>query len=144
MDNESLKTFKLLKYGPMTPDNVREIIDLYWDDAWPGYHKSDWTVAKVKGTTESEYCTTHFYHLWVYYDIDKSQSTVAFIPEFISGFPCNNWLKLGLINVTLNLTDTNEDDAYQIFADNYKELHDICAWEEYKREFPDGDFSHDL
>jgi hypothetical protein len=128
----------------MPPERIRDIIDLYWSDAWPEYYKSDWEPATINGTDDSEYCKTHFYYLWVYYDIDNSQSTVAFIPEFISGFPCKNWLKLGLVNVILNLTDTSEDDAYQLFAKNYKELHDICAWEEYKREFPDGDFSHDL
>ena len=128
----------------MPPDRIRDVIDLYWDDAWPGYYKSDWGPAVITGTTESEYCKTHYYYLWVYYDINKDQSVVAFIPEFITGFPRTNWLSLGLVNVVIDLSDKTEFDAYQIFADNYKELHDICAWEEYQREYPDGDFSHDL
>ena len=144
MNDESLKTFNILKYGTMPPERIRDIVDLYWDDAWGGYYKSDWIPTQIDGTTESEYCTTHFYNIWVYYDILKCQSVASFIPEFISGFPCKNWLKLGLVNVVADLTDKTEDEAYEIFSDCYKELHDMSAFEEYKREFPNGGYSHDL
>jgi hypothetical protein len=144
MESESLKTFNILKYGTMTPEKAREVIDLYWDDAWPGYHKSDWTIAKVKGTSESEYCITHFYKLWVYYDDKWCQTLVAFIPEFIDGFPSNKWLQVAMIIVTMDITDKSEDEVYELFAQNYKELHDISAFEEYKRNFPDDIISDDI
>lgn len=135
----SKTTYDILKYGIMPPDRIRDIVDLYWDDAWGGYYKSDWLPADINGTTESEYSTTHFYHIWVYYDTTKDQSVVAFIPEFISGFPCKNWLSLGLVNVVADLTDKTEDEAYEIFGECYKELHDISAWEEYKNEYPEDE-----
>ena len=67
----SKTTYDILKYGIMPPDRIRDIVDLYWDDAWGGYYKSDWLPADINGTTESEYSTTHFYHIWVYYDTTK-------------------------------------------------------------------------
>lgn len=144
MDNESLKTFNILKYGSMTPEKVRDIIDLYWDDVWPGYYKSDWTVAKVDGTSESEYCETHFYKLWVYYDNSWCQTLVAFVPENIKEFPSSKWLQVAMIVVNVDLTDKTDDEAYELFAEYYKELHQIREFEEYKENFPDGDWTHDL
>jgi hypothetical protein len=140
----SKTTYDILKYGPMTPDRVREIIDLYWDDVWPGYYKSDWEVADVKGTTESEYCETHYYKLWVYHDDKHGQVLTAFVPENIDEFPSNKWLQVAMIIITVDFTDKSEDDVYAIFADYYKELHDIREFEEYKENFPDGDWTHDL
>lgn len=123
----------------MPPNRIRNIIDLYWDDAWPGYYKSDWEHTDIDDATESEYCKTHYYYLWVYYDINKDKSVVSFIPEFITDFPNSNWLSLGLVNVVVDLSDKTEDEAYEIFGESYKELHDISAWEEYKENFPDKD-----
>ena len=127
----------------MTPEKVREIIDIYWDDVWGGHYKSDWEIATVDGTSESEYCDTHYYKLWVYYDEKWCQTLVAFVPQFIDGFPSSKWLQVQLVIITIDFTGNTEDEVYEIFAEHYKELHAICAWEEFKEEYPDGDWEEE-
>ena len=135
----SKKTYDILKYGSMTPDRVRDIIDLYWDDEWHGFYKSDWEIAKIDGTTESEYCETHYYKLWVYHDEKWGQVLIAFIPEFINDFPSSKWLQVALIVITIDVTDKDEDEVYDLFKQHYYELHRICEFEEYRQNFPERD-----
>lgn len=135
-------TYDILRYGTTTPDKVRSVVDLYWDKEYDGYHKSDWQPALVNGAIESQYCSTHFYMFWVYYDTKHSQLLISFIPEFIDEFPTESYLEDQLISIVLDVTDKDLDDIYTIFGNTFKQLHTTAEFEEYKENFPDNDWEY--
>lgn len=135
------QTYDILKYGPMTPDKVRGIIDLYWENNRGGEYISDWTDAPVIHTSESKSTTTHFFYLWVYYD-DRIKSTViAFVPRE-HDFPSVEWQQSNQIITAVAVGDIDQDEVYIIFHDYFMDLYKDAMYKEYQENYPDGDFEH--
>ena len=141
----SKRTHDILKYGSMYPDKVRAIISTYMEDRDINGYYSDWEVFKVKGTSESEVMETHFFRVWVYYDDGHQEVLFGLIPRHLEDAPAiSKWAQVGQGIICIDVTDKDVEEVYTLFHEYYEELNQICLIEEYKRNYPDGGFSHDL
>ena len=139
------RTHDILKYGNMYPDKVREIITTYMEDRDINGYYTEWEVFKVKGASESEVMETHFFRVWVYYDDGHQQVLYGLIPRHLEDAPAiSQWAQVGQGVICVDVTDKTTDEVYQSFHEYYEELNQVCLHEEYKRNFPDGGWSHDL
>jgi len=138
-------THDILKYGQMYPDKVREIITTYMEDRDINGYYTEWEMFDVKGTSDSEVMETHFFRVWVYYDDGHQQVLYGLIPRHLEDAPTiSKWGQVGQGIICVDVTNKDTDEVYTSFHEYYEELYQIFLMEEYKREFPDGGYSHDL
>ena len=140
----SKTTHDILKYGPMFPDKVRSIIDIYLEDSRSGYWRSDWIVIVIECAVDSKYVETHFFKIWVYYDIKNDKTVVAFVPRYQEDMPsANKWVQVSQGVMAIDVTDMDTDEVYMEFHDFFEELNQICLATEYSENFPDGGYEQD-
>jgi len=145
MDNESLKTYKILKYGSMTPDKVRDIVTTYMEDRDINGYYSEWEVYTIPHTSDSEVMDTHFFKVWVYHDDGYQQVLFGLIPKYLDELPTTSkWRQVGQGIICVDVTNKDADEVYSLFNEYYEELYQVCLMEEYDRNFPEGGYSHDL
>ena len=143
--NEVKRIHDILKYGQMYPDKVREIITTYMEDRDINGYYTEWEVFKVTGASESEVMETHFFKVWVYHDNKYQQVLFGLIPKHLEDAPAiSQWAQVGQGVICVDVTGKDTEEVYTLFHEYYEELNQICLMEEYKRNFPDGGFSHDL
>jgi hypothetical protein len=134
------ETHDILKYGNMFPDKVRSIIDIYLEDSRNGYWRSEWIVIVIESTVDSKYVETHFFKIWVYYDIRNDKTVVAFVPRYQEDMPSSNgWVQVSQGVIALDVTHMDTDEVYMEFHEFFEELNQMCLATEYSENFPDDE-----
>jgi len=140
----SKQTFDILKYGPMTPDRVREIITTYMMDRDINGYYTNWKTFDIPEASDSEVMDTHFFRVWVYHDGKYSETIFGLIPKHIEHVPAiSKWIQVGQGIICVDVTGKNEEEVYTLFHEYYEELTQICLQEEYNNNYPEGGFEHD-
>lgn len=133
----SKTTYDILKYGPMFPDKVRSIIDVYLEDSRSGYWKSEWKEIIIKDTSDSKFMETHFFKVWVYFDTTGEATIIAIVPRYlVTPLTRNNWVQVSQGVIAIDVTNINKDDVYIKFHEYYEELTQLCLMAEYKENYP--------
>lgn len=136
------QTYDILKYGPMYPQKVRDIITEYFESS-PGRYYSDWEEFNNVGTSDGQLTNTHFIKIWVYYDdIDNRLVLALFVRDETNLEEVKN--RYITINncVVLDCTNLNHEQVLIEFHELYEDVYRICQYKEWNDEYPNGSFEH--
>jgi hypothetical protein len=136
------QTYDILKYGPMYPQRVRDIITEYFE-LNPSRYFGDWEEQNDIGTSDGQSAKTHFIKIWVYYDdIDNRLVLALFVRDE------NHLLEVKNRYITINncividVTHLSEEQVLIEFHELYEDVVRICTYIEYMENYPNGSFEH--
>jgi len=136
------QTYDILKYGPMYPQRVRDIITEYFE-LNPSRYFGDWEEQNDIGTSDGQSAKTHFIKIWVYYDdIDNRLVLALFVRDE------NHLLEVKNRYITINncividATHLSEEQVLIEFHELYEDVVRICTYIEYMENYPNGSFEH--
>jgi hypothetical protein len=136
------QTYDILKYGPMYPQRVRDIITEYFE-LNPSRYFGDWEEQNDIGTSDGQSAKTHFIKIWVYYDdIDNRLVLALFVRDE------NHLLEVKNRYITVNncividVTHLSEEQVLIEFHELYEDVVRICTYIEYMENYPNGSFEH--
>lgn len=136
--NSKEQVWNILRYNNPTPQTVRQLIDDILEKEQT--YVTDWTDITTDGSLGSiKVKSTHFFHIFVYYDMNQDQTlvTIKFKETSYADKVKHDFILTGVDIYTIYTEDLDNDEFQLEFGHVFNEFTKYCKRAEYMEEFPE-------
>ena len=136
------QTYDILKYGPMYPQRVRDIITEYFE-LTPERYFGDWEDYDDIGTSDGQTVITHFIKIWVYYDDIDNRLVLSLMvrdEDYLDEVK-NKYITVKNC-VVMDMTLLSPEMVMYEFHELFEDVYRICQYKEWNDNYPNGSFEH--
>lgn len=137
--NSKEQVWNILRYNEPTPQTIRQLIDDILSNEQT--YVTDWQDIITDGSLGSIKCkSTHFFHIFVYYDMNADQTlvTIKFKETSYADKVKHDFILNGVDIYTIYTEDLDNDEFKLEFGHVFNEFTKYCKRAEYMYEFPEN------